>query len=60
MYSCGPTVYGYVHIGNVRTYLLSDLTRRYLEYLGYEVRLIKNITDVGHLTEDDVAQGDSG
>jgi len=60
MYSCGPTVYGYVHIGNVRAYLLSDVTRRYLEYLGYEVRLIKNITDVGHLTEDDVAQGDSG
>lgn len=60
MYSCGPTVYGYVHIGNLRSYLLSDVTRRYLEYLGYEVRLIKNITDVGHLTEDDVAQGDSG
>jgi len=60
MYSCGPTVYGYVHIGNLRSYLLSDITRRYLEYLGYEVRLIKNITDVGHLTEDDVAQGDSG
>ena len=60
MYSCGPTVYGYVHIGNVRAYLLSDVVRRYLEYIGYEVRLIKNITDVGHLTEDDVAQGDSG
>ncbi|NTV41033.1 MAG: cysteine--tRNA ligase [Candidatus Moranbacteria bacterium] len=60
MYSCGPTVYGYVHIGNIRAYLLSDVVRRYLEYIGYEVRLIKNITDVGHLTDDDVAQGDSG
>ncbi|MEI8343340.1 MAG: cysteine--tRNA ligase [Candidatus Moraniibacteriota bacterium] len=60
MYSCGPTVYGHVHIGNVRAYLLSDIARRYLEYIGYEVRLIKNITDVGHLTDDDVAQGDSG
>ncbi|KKQ46401.1 MAG: Cysteine-tRNA ligase [Candidatus Moranbacteria bacterium GW2011_GWC2_37_8] len=60
MYSCGPTVYGYVHIGNIRAYLLSDTIRRYLEYIGYEVRLIKNITDVGHLTADDVAQGDSG
>jgi cysteinyl-tRNA synthetase len=60
MYSCGPTVYGYIHIGNIRAYLLSDITRRYLEYIGYEVRLIKNITDVGHLTGDDVAQGDSG
>jgi cysteinyl-tRNA synthetase len=60
IYSCGPTVYGYVHIGNLRAYLLSDITRRYLEYLGFEVRLIKNITDVGHLTDDDIAQGDSG
>ncbi|MEI7621856.1 MAG: cysteine--tRNA ligase [Candidatus Moraniibacteriota bacterium] len=60
MYSCGPTVYGFVHIGNLITYTLADTVRRYLEYLGYEVRQIKNITDVGHLTEDDVAQGDSG
>lgn len=60
MYTCGPTVYGYIHIGNIRAYMLSDIIRRYLEYRGYEVRLIKNITDVGHLTEDDVAQGDSG
>jgi cysteinyl-tRNA synthetase len=60
MYTCGPTVYGYVHIGNIRAYILSDTMRRYLEYIGYEVRLIKNITDVGHLTDDDVAQGDSG
>ncbi|HAR99775.1 MAG: Cysteine-tRNA ligase [Candidatus Moranbacteria bacterium GW2011_GWC2_37_73] len=60
MYTCGPTVYSYLHIGNIRAYLLSDTVRRYLEYIGYEVRLIKNITDVGHLTDDDVAQGDSG
>lgn len=60
MYTCGPTVYGYVHIGNIRAYLLADIVRRYLEYTGYEVRMIKNITDVGHLTDDDIAQGDSG
>ena len=60
IYTCGPTVYGYVHIGNLRSYMLSDIVRRYLEYSGYEVRLIKNITDVGHLTADDIAQGDTG
>lgn len=60
MYTCGPTVYGDVHIGNIRAYLLSDIIRRYLQYQGYEVRMIKNITDVGHLTDDDIAQGDSG
>lgn len=60
IYTCGPTVYDFIHIGNIRAYLLSDTIRRYLEYNGYEVRLIKNITDVGHLTEDDIAQGDSG
>lgn len=60
MYSCGPTVYGKIHIGNLRAYLLADIIRRYFEYAGYEVRAIKNITDVGHLTADDVAQGDSG
>jgi cysteinyl-tRNA synthetase len=60
IYTCGPTVYDYVHIGNLRAYMLGDILRRYLEYSGYEVRHIKNITDVGHLTEDDIAQGDSG
>lgn len=60
VYSCGPTVYGYIHIGNIRAYTFSDTLRRVLEDAGYEVRLIKNITDVGHLTADDVAQGDSG
>jgi cysteinyl-tRNA synthetase len=60
MYSCGPTVYSKVHIGNLRAYILADTLRRYLEYKGFEVRHIKNITDVGHLTDDDIAQGDSG
>lgn len=60
MYTCGPTVYDYIHIGNIRAYLTADVLRRYLEYLGYEVRHIKNITDVGHLTEDDIGQGDTG
>jgi cysteinyl-tRNA synthetase len=60
MYTCGPTVYGYVHIGNLRAYLTADLLRRVLEHAGFEVRAIKNITDVGHLTADDVAQGDTG
>ena len=60
MYTCGPTVYGKVHIGNIRSYLTADTLRRLLQHDGYEVRHIKNITDVGHLTEDDIAQGDSG
>lgn len=60
MYSCGPTVYSYIHIGNLRAYLTADILRRYLEYSGYEVFAIKNITDVGHLTDDDIDQGDSG
>lgn len=60
MYVCGPTVYDYVHLGNIRSYMTPDILRRYFEYQGYEVRLIKNITDVGHLTDDDIAQGDSG
>jgi cysteinyl-tRNA synthetase len=60
IYTCGPTVYGKVHIGNIRAYLTADMARRILEHEGFEVRHIKNITDVGHLTEDDVAQGDSG
>jgi cysteinyl-tRNA synthetase len=60
IYTCGPTVYDYIHIGNIRAYLTADILRRYLEYSGYEVRHIKNITDVGHLTQDDIAQGDTG
>ena len=53
MYNCGPTVYGYTHIGNFASFLLADLLRRYLEYSGLEVVQVMNITDVGHLTEDD-------
>lgn len=60
IYTCGPTVYDYAHIGNLRAYLFADTLRRALEAAGYEVRHIKNITDVGHLTADDLAQGDSG
>ena len=58
MYTCGPTVYRYVHIGNLRTFLLADLLRRALEFEGYEVTQIMNITDVGHMTDDvsDVAR----
>lgn len=52
MYSCGPTVYEYAHIGNFRSYVAEDLLRRYLEYRGYEVRQVMNITDVGHMTSD--------
>ena len=55
MYNCGPTVYSYAHIGNFASFLMADLLRRYLEYSGYEVEQVMNITDVGHLTEDDAA-----
>lgn len=60
IYTCGPTVYDFAHIGNLRAYTFADILRRYLEYSGYEVRQIKNITDVGHLTADDIAQADTG
>jgi cysteinyl-tRNA synthetase len=60
IYTCGPTVYDYPHIGNFTAYIYADILRRYLEYLGYEVRHIVNITDVGHLTDDDIGQADSG
>jgi cysteinyl-tRNA synthetase len=52
MYTCGPTVYRYAHIGNLRTFLLSDLVRRALEFEGYEVTQVVNITDVGHMTDE--------
>ncbi|MHC4606637.1 MAG: cysteine--tRNA ligase, partial [Planctomycetota bacterium] len=58
MYNCGPTVYGYQHIGNYRTFLFADVLRRYLEYRGFEVTQVMNITDVGHLTQDDVEAGE--
>ena len=52
MYVCGPTVYSNVHIGNVRTFVVFDLVYRYLSFLGYKVRYVRNITDVGHLVND--------
>lgn len=52
IYTCGSTVYKFAHIGNLRTYLFGDLLHRTLEYLGYEVRYVKNITDVGHMRDD--------
>lgn len=55
IYSCGPTVYDYAHIGNFRTFMMSDLLKRVLDYAGYEVKKVQNITDVGHLTNDDLA-----
>ncbi len=54
-YTCGPTVYDYAHIGNFRTFLASDVLRRTLEYLDYSVTHVMNLTDVGHMTDDDVA-----
>ncbi|MGM0482673.1 MAG: cysteine--tRNA ligase [Patescibacteria group bacterium] len=52
MYNCGPTVYDYVHVGNLRSYVSADIFRRVFEYNGYSVRQVINITDVGHLTGD--------
>ena len=52
MYTCGPTVYNYAHIGNLRTYIFEDILRRTLEYFGYQVKQVMNVTDVGHLTDD--------
>ncbi len=56
MYSCGPTVYSYAHIGNMRTYIFMDLLRRSLRFCGFKVKGVMNITDVGHLLSD----GDEG
>ncbi len=52
LYCCGPTVYNYAHIGNLRTYIFEDLLRRTLEFNGYKVKHVMNITDVGHMTTD--------
>jgi cysteinyl-tRNA synthetase len=69
IYSCGPTVYRYAHIGNMRTFMLGDLIRRALRFEGHEVRWVMNITDVGHMTDDvsdevrdrmDIAVADEG
>ncbi len=52
MYTCGPTVYHYAHIGNLRTYIFEDILEKTLEYIGYDVKRVMNITDVGHMTSD--------
>ena len=52
MYTCGPTVYHYAHIGNLRSYIMEDVLEKYLRYQGYDVKRVMNITDVGHLTSD--------
>ncbi len=57
IYNCGPTVYKDIHIGNLRSFTTTDWLRRVLEYNGYDVYLVRNITDVGHLHEDDDARG---
>lgn len=57
MYSCGPTVYDFAHIGNFRSFLFADVVRRALEFFGYRVQHVMNITDVGHMTDDASADG---
>lgn len=52
LYTCGPTVYDYAHIGNLRPYVFEDILRRVLEFNGHPVKHVTNITDVGHLTSD--------
>ncbi len=56
MYTCGPTVYHFAHIGNLRSYIMEDILDRYIRYLGYGLKRVMNITDVGHLSSD----GDTG
>lgn len=56
MYTCGPTVYHFAHIGNLRSYIMEDILEKYLRFAGYEVKRVMNITDVGHLSSD----GDTG
>jgi len=58
MYSCGPTVYRYIHIGNLRTFTMADWIRRTFEYRGYEVLHVKNITDVGHMRQEMIDRGE--
>ena len=52
MYTCGPTVYHYAHIGNLRSYIMEDVLEKYLRWAGYQVDRVMNITDVGHLASD--------
>ena len=56
MYTCGPTVYHFAHIGNLRSYIMEDVLEKFLRYIGYDVKRVMNITDVGHLSSD----GDTG
>ena len=58
IYSCGPTVYRFVHVGNLRTFMMPDLLCRSLEYLGYQTEQVMNITDVGHLVDDTFDRGE--
>ena len=58
LYTCGPTVYNYAHVGNLRTYIFEDILQRTLEYEGFVVNRVMNITDVGHLTTDSDAGED--
>src|SRR5687767_3372805 len=60
MYTCGPTVYDYVTIGNWRTYTLGDLVFRSMRYLGFKPKYVMNVTDVGHLTGDNEGDADTG
>ena len=57
MYNCGPTVYDFAHIGNFRAFVFADVLRRFLEFVGYKVHQVMNITDVGHMTQDAMADG---
>ena len=52
MYTCGPTVYHFAHIGNLRSYIMEDVLEKTLRYAGYDVKRVMNITDVGHLSSD--------
>ena len=61
MYNCGPTVYDYAHIGNLRAYIFADTLRRTLQYEGYAVKQVMNLTDIGHLQSDgDEGEGGKG
>ncbi|MDP4199167.1 MAG: cysteine--tRNA ligase [Bacteroidota bacterium] len=58
MYFCGPTVYGDAHVGHAKAYITADIVHRYLEFLGYDVTYVQNITDVGHMTDNDDVSGE--
>src|SRR2546430_17059068 len=58
IYSCGPTVYRYGHVGNLRTFMLPDILRRSVEYLGYNTKQVMNVTDVAHLAADPFDRGE--